>query len=70
MECQFSAKSENNDVWATCCSGNFVGIDKINRSNLKRPSFDTVYEGEPDDAFSFPLILDFEHDVLLTWVKI
>ena len=55
-----------NDVEATWHRANFVGIDKFNRSNLKWPSFDIVYEREPDDVFSFPLILGFEHgDVLL-----
>ena len=62
---------ENNDVEATWCRANVVGIDKINRSNLKRTLFDTVYDGEPDDVFTFPLILDFDNgDVLLVWVKI
>ena len=56
---------ENNDAEGTWCRANVVGIDKINRSNLERTSFDIVYEGEPDDILSFPLILDFEHgDVL------
>ena len=63
---------ENNSVETSWCQANVVGIDKINRSNLKRTSFDIVYDGELDDVFSFPLILDFEHgdDILLVWVKI
>ena len=45
---------------------NVAGIDKINRSNLKRTLFDIVYDGEQDDVFTFPLFLDFEYgDVLL-----
>ena len=57
---------ENNDGEATWCRANAVGINKINRSNLKRTLFDIVYDGEPDDVFTFPLILDFEHcDALL-----
>ena len=57
---------ENNDGEATWCRANAVGINKINRSNLKRTLFDIAYDGEPDDVFTFPLILDFEHcDVLL-----
>ena len=63
---------ENNSVEARWCQANVVGLDKINRSNLKQTSFDIVYDGEPDDVFSFPLISDFEHgdDILLVWVKI
>ena len=56
---------ENNDVEATWCQANVVGIDKINESNLNRTSFDIVDEGEPDYVFSFPLILDFEHGYVL-----
>ena len=48
---------ENSDAEATWCRANAVGIDKINTSNLKRTSFDIVYDGEPDDVFSFALIL-------------
>ena len=48
---------ENSDAKATWCRANAVGIDKINTSNLKRTSFDIVYDGEPDDVFSFALIL-------------
>ena len=48
---------ENSDAEATWCQANAVGIDKINTSNLKRTSFDIVYEGEPDDVFSFASIL-------------
>ena len=57
---------ENSNAEATWCRANAVGIDKINTSNLKRTSFDIVYDGELDDVFSFALILYFEHgDVLL-----
>ena len=50
---------ENNGVKATCCRENVAGIGKINRRNLKWTSFDIVHDGEPDDVFSFRLILDF-----------
>ena len=49
---------ENNGVDAAWCRANVVGVDKINRSNLKRTSFDFVHDGKRDDVFSFPLILD------------
>ena len=48
---------ENKDLEATWYQANVVGIDRINRSNLKLTLFDIVYDGERDDVFSFPLIL-------------
>lgn len=48
---------ENKDLEATWYRGNVVGIDRINRSNLKFTLFDIVYDEERDDVFSFPLIL-------------
>ena len=48
---------ENKDVEATWCQVNVVGLEKINRSNLKFTSFDISYDEEPDDIFSFLLIL-------------
>ena len=52
--------SEMNNPEAKFCQKNVVEIDKINRSNLKR-TLDIVHVAEPNDVFSFLLVLEFEH---------
>ena len=55
---------EDGDVifWS---NGKIVAIELINK-NIKRTTFNIVYEDKPDNVWSFPLLLDIEKgDVII-----
>ena len=61
---QHKVKEEDGDeiFWS---KGKVIAIDKVNK-NMKRSTFNIVYEDEPDNVWSFPLLLDFEKgDVII-----